>query len=172
MENAIKSLQEQFTELLAENKERILRLCSAYSRSHGERQDLFQEVLFQLWRSLPGFNQQAALSTWVYRVALNVCIRHSLQRSKRNKYFHSLKGIDFPIAGTRDDPIEKQEEVKFLYQCISRLNEIDKTIVLLYLEDVPQQEIADIVGISASNVGVRIHRLKKALFNCLQEKMR
>ena len=136
----------------------IMHICRAYSRTEEALKDLVQEVTLQLWRSHKSFKGNSQLSTWVYRVTLNVCLSHS-KRMKR-------KVETVPLEWKNDSAIEDdpdKEQIERLYAGIKRLKESDRAIILLYLEDKSYKEMSEILGITVSNVGVKVNRLKEKL---------
>ena len=140
----------------------IRRICKVYSNDADEYQDYFQEVVLQLWKAYGSFRGDAQASTWVYRVALNVCLS-LLKRQKRRVSAVSLQPEHWSnLAAEAADPTE-EEQLKQLYAAIRQLSEIDRALILLYLEGKKYEEIADILGISLSNVGVKVNRIKKQL---------
>lgn len=140
---------------LVENQAIIYKICRAYSNSDEEFHDLTQEVAFQLWKSKDRFENKSKLSTWVYRVALNVCM--SFIRSNR------IKTVEINHADAIANSEESKDELDILYTALKRLPENDKAIILLHLEGHKYQEIAEIMGLSNTNVGVRITRIRKKL---------
>ncbi|WP_026897032.1 RNA polymerase sigma factor [Daejeonella oryzae] len=154
------NIKQRFTEVIKENEGLIYKISSLYTDSDEDRNDLFQEVVFQLWKSFPSFNQQSNLSTWMYRVALNTAIYHLKQSKKR------VNTISIDLAPDRfkeDADFEEEERIRLLYEHIQMLNLLEKGIVILYLEGKSHEDIAAIVGISISNVGTRISRIKEKL---------
>lgn len=152
----------QFFETIAEQHKGILyKVARTYCPSEDERQDLIQEMLIQIWQSLHRYNHQFAISTWLYRIALNVAISHHRKSSSRSRTFISLND-DLATQADTDDT-DKEQQLHLLEQFISELNELDKALMLLYLDDKPHREIADILGISVSNVATRIGRIKDRL---------
>jgi RNA polymerase sigma factor (sigma-70 family) len=142
----------------------VRRVCRLYCQDADDRQDLFQEIVLQLWRAWPRYVPQpdAKLSTWLYRIALNVAISNLRQRTRRpasvdveSEAWHLAQ----PIEGSAYEP----EEMTALYRAIDRLSEVDKAFVLLYLEDRPYEEMADILGITQNNVRVKMHRVQEKL---------
>jgi RNA polymerase sigma factor (sigma-70 family) len=119
-----------------------------------------------VWKSLGTFRQESSLSTWMYRIALNTAISH-LKKEKRifNQQF-SLKGIEIPDINDSD---EKEEQIRELFTAIEHLDKIDKSIILLYLDEKSYDEISDITGLSKSNVGVKLNRIKTKLSNTLKK---
>ncbi|MBC7920048.1 MAG: sigma-70 family RNA polymerase sigma factor [Ferruginibacter sp.] len=161
-------LDELFEEVLRENKQRIYRICGAYARDQEDRQDLFQEVLLNVWKSLGSFQGKANVNTWLYRVTLNVCLQYALKLNRQQKQEVRLQHVRL-VADSADagEETEKKEKVAMLYRCIARLNETDRTLILLFLEELPHREIAEVIGITENNVSVRLNRIKKRLYHCL-----
>ncbi len=156
-------MEELFTGLLKNNKEQIFRMCTAYSACHDDAKDLFQEVIINIWRSLPSFRHRSAINTWVYRITINVCMRWKQKEDTRKKPLIQhvrLEHISIaaPAVGNYTD----------LYACINKLNDTDKSVALLYLEDLSYKEIAAITGLSENNIAVKIMRIKAKLFTCLK----
>lgn len=151
-------LKNRFLKLMDEHQGIIHHISTLYSNSKEERDDISQEIILQLWRSFGSFQNQSKFSTWLYRVALNTAISH-LRKSKKTPWVSLEKSTE--IAVEMADDLE--EEISFLYQAINNLTKIDKAIVLLYLEEYNYEEMADILGISSVNVGVKINRIKKRL---------
>ncbi len=147
-----------FKTFVTENIDLIRHLCRAYARNEEDLKDLMQEVTFQLWRSHKRFQGKSQVSTWVYRVTLNVCLSQA-RRDKRQVPTSSLDTLDF---AENVSTIEK-EQIELLYQAIRKLKESDRAVVLLYLENKSYKEIADILGMTVSNVGVKVNRLKNQL---------
>ncbi len=147
--------KKEFAELVNRYKDVIFKVCYVYA-SREELEDYYQEVLIQLWRSLPKFRNESKMSTWIYRVSLNTCISYVRKNKKVNKV--SLIDLDFI-----DNDIEKKYYIDELYLLINRLNKFEKTIILLWLEDRDYEEIASIVGISKNNVAVKLNRIKDKL---------
>ena len=147
-----------FKSYVEENMALIMHICRAYARDEESLKDLVQEVTLQLWRSHQSFKGKSQLSTWVYRVTLNVCLSHSKKIKKRLDTV-PLEGQGH--SSNEYDPTE--EQIEKLYQGIRQLNESDRAIVLLYLEDKSYKEMSEILGISVTNVGVKVNRLKEKL---------
>lgn len=157
-----------YREYIENNRAIIARICRAYTDSEADFQDYFQEVCLQLWKSRDNFNQQSKLSTWIYRVTLNVCL--SLIRSKKRRTAVT-DSIEAPLSVEPAPPLEdpRQEQLRILYREIRQLKEIDRAVILLYLEEKSYEEIANILGISLSNVGVKINRIKERLKKRIHE---
>ncbi|HRJ29513.1 MAG TPA: sigma-70 family RNA polymerase sigma factor [Cyclobacteriaceae bacterium] len=162
------AIEKVFLELLGDNKAQISRICSVYSRDEDEKKDLFQGVAFNLWKSLPSFKGNSALSTWVYRVTLNTCMQARFKVNRHESAHVKLKSIHFELIMQSDDDAAKQERIALLYTCIRKLNDADKNLVMLFLEDLPYKEIAFITGATENHVAVRLKRVREKLFNCLK----
>ncbi|MCG8390293.1 MAG: sigma-70 family RNA polymerase sigma factor [Cytophagales bacterium] len=145
-------------EFIEDNKATIYKICRVYANDTEELKDFVQEVAIQLWRSHKNFENRSKLSTWVYRVALNVCMTLSKKRKKGINTV-SLLSKDFHD----DDNETEKEQIAALYRAIRKLNESERAIVLLYLEDKSYKEMAEILGITISNVGARVNRAKNQL---------
>ena len=137
----------------------IRHICRAYARNEEELKDFIQEVTIQLWRSHQNFQNKSKVSTWVYRVTLNVCL--SLAKKTKRQVDASVS-LDHVHVGEEVDETEK-EQIELLYAAIRQLKEADRAIVLLYLENKSYKEIADILGMTVTNVGVKVNRLKSQL---------
>ena len=157
-----------FEKMISENQLLIHKVCNIYGRSEADREDLFQEITIQLWKSYASFQHRSKLSTWLYRVALNTAIAQH-RREKRMLQTTSLSEVEMRIPDT--GKVEKDEEaLQDLQHAIRRLKSIERAIIFLYLEEKSYQEIADIIGISPKNVGVKIVRIKAKLLNMLKRK--
>ena len=130
-----------------------------YVQRPDDREDLFQEITLQAWKSYPRFKGNARFSTWLYRVALNTAITY-YRKQKRNPITHSdITGYEIPEAPT--DPTDAQFQL--MYKAIGELSEVDKALVLLYLEDYPYDDIAQMMGITPNHVAVKMNRIKSKL---------
>lgn len=145
---------------LGQYKAVVFKIVRSYAFTPMDREDLFQEISVQLWRSVPSFRGDCAVTTWMYRVALNTAIRFSQREKKR-----SVTNMDLDHAHHVLIEMESHhdERLQWLYDEISKLNEIDRSITLLMFDDLSYREMASIVGITESNIGVRINRIKKQL---------
>ena len=153
------TLEQQFTQTVKEHKSTIYTVCYMFSQDADEVNDLFQEVLVNLWKGFDQFEHRSDIKTWIYRVALNTCI--SLDRKKRRAASVQLT-MDINLFEDRD---EDTRQVDMLHKRISKLQPFDRAIVLLWLEDISYEEIGQIVGISTSNVSVRLYRIREQLKN-------
>ena len=150
-------LESQFAQMVAEHKSTIYTVCFMFSKHKEEVDDLFQEVLCNLWRGYGSFRGESDLSTWVWRVAFNTCI--SVDRKRRRSSAMPLS-MNINLFEDRD---EDSRQIKQLYDRIRRLKPFDRAIVLLWLENMSYEEIAAIVGITVKNVSVRLYRIKEEL---------
>jgi len=155
-----------FEKLIFENQNLIHKVCNLYENSEDDKKDLFQEITLQLWRSFSSFQEKSKFSTWMYRVALNTAITQ--KRKKKRKPFStaiSETEYEIPDSSAEESP---EEDLKALRWAISKLKRIDRAIIFLYLEEKSYQEIADIIGITTKNVGVKIVRIKVKLLGILK----
>lgn len=160
-----------FEETLERNKYKIYRICNVYAVSPIEPQDLFQEVVFQIWKSLDKFKGKSSIDTWVYKIAINVCLRSKMKFDKSNNNTDRFESIHFtPIEKEID--VYEQEKFNYLKECISILNESETSLIVLYLDDLPYKEIAAITGLSENNIAVRMKRIRKKLFECITPKIK
>ena len=131
----------------------IIKLCRAYTNSQEDFEDYYQEVCLQIWRSKDNFREESEWSTWVYRISLNVCL--TLLKKKKNNRQHFVSD-SLPAEETEDNYAFSDEALNLLYDAIRKLSEIDRAIIMLYLEEKSYQEIADIIGTNPNNIGVRV----------------
>lgn len=152
--------KENFIRTIKYNEGFIFKIASIYTNSLDDKNDLVQEILFQLWKSFDTFNEKSNISTWVYRVALNVAL-YQLKITKKKVL---TIPIDEQILNNQDiDNSENEEKWKIFKQQIDNLNLLDKGIVMLYFDNKSYEEIAEIIGISKSNVGTKLLRIKEKL---------
>jgi RNA polymerase sigma factor (sigma-70 family) len=149
-----------FLRLIDDNKGIINKICNSYCRNKSDRDDLAQEIIYQLWRSGHSFDAGQRFSTWMYRVALNVAISFYRKRTKES-IIGSLSGEEEQIAEQSSDQLEKN--ISKLQQFIYELKELDRALMILYLESKTYVEIADILGITETNVATKINRIKEKL---------
>ena len=151
--------EQQFSQLVRENKSTIYTVCYMFSNNQDEVADLFQEVLIKLWKGYSTFESRSDIKTWIYRVALNTCI--SIDRKNKRRAKHQLS-MDINLFADKD---VKTEQVSMLHRRINQLQPLDRAIVLLWLENISYDEIGAIVGITAKNVSVRLFRIRQQLKN-------
>ena len=149
--------EKEFERLVAEHRTTIYTVCYMFSTDADEVGDLFQEVLINLWRGMCGFNGRCDVRTWIYRVSLNTCVSYDRKR-RRAKTVPLTMDINL-----FEDNDAETRQVRMLYDRISRLEPFDRAIVLLWLDNLPYDEIGEIVGIPAKNVSVRLARIREKL---------
>ncbi|WP_319479343.1 sigma-70 family RNA polymerase sigma factor [uncultured Draconibacterium sp.] len=154
-------MEKEFLHIIQKNQGIIHKVCNIYCDTEDDRSDLFQEIVVQLWKSYPNFRRESKVSTWMYRVALNTAIT-SFKKSKRRPDQSSLTYDNFQIEEEKYDT-ETEENIKVLHKAIQQLTGIEKSIVLLYLENKKYEEIAEITGITQNYVRVKMNRIKKKL---------
>jgi RNA polymerase sigma-70 factor (ECF subfamily) len=166
--NSTSADEQEFLELVNENRNRILRICRAYSWNSADQDDLYQEILFQIWRGLPGLKEKQFANTWVYRVAINTAISFVRKRASSSDRVVHFEHADLTrtIESRQATEENTDDRIANLYNAIYRLNPLEKALVTLFLEDLTYEQIAEATGITANNVGVMLHRAKKRL-SCL-----
>ncbi|WP_254082985.1 RNA polymerase sigma factor [Dawidia cretensis] len=151
---------EDFTKIIKENQSMIFRVSILYTKSEDDRKDLFQEIVIQLWKSIDAFRSDSKISTWIYRIALNTAIT---QFRKNKKQIPQIPIDDVVLNYAEHTDLYWEERVKVLYKEIQSLNDLDKGIIFLYLEDKPYEEIARVTGLTLTNVATRLSRIKQKL---------
>lgn len=151
-----------FDEIYKTYWQKIFRLCMGYVNDFDLAQDLAQDTFIIVWQQLPKFRNESGIGTWIFRIASNNCLR---QIEKQNRFPKS----ELPVHLKEDQPENIEPRIQFLYQCISELPEMERIIISLELENVKQAEIAGIVGLSESNIRVKIHRIKEKLTQKFKE---
>ncbi len=146
----------RFLELIEENKGILLRICLFYARTEPDRQDLFQEIVLQALKTYPAFRHESKFSTWLYQVSLNTAL--AARRKEKKQLVHSYENM--PVPGFQE---EGNEQIDKMYSAIENLNEIEKSIVLLYLDAYNYEEMGEILGISPGALRVKMVRIKQKL---------
>jgi RNA polymerase sigma-70 factor (ECF subfamily) len=146
----------------------IIKICRAYTNTQEDFEDYYQEVCLQIWKSRNNFQGQSEWSTWVYRLSLNVSM--TLLKKKKNNHQHFASDY-LPVEITEESQAFAGESLDQLYNAIRQLSEVDRGVILLYLEEKSYQEIADIIGTNSNNIGVRIKRIKERLKKLLNGKV-
>ena len=152
-------LEKEFLDMIKEQKRTIYKVCYIYAKDHDDLNDLYQEVVLNLWKGFPRYRGDSKLTTWVYRIAMNTCITF-LRRSS-----HRLQTIPITenVASLFADDDETAAQLRELYKLINQLEKLERALILLWLEERSYQEIADILGISKNNVAVKLNRTKEKL---------
>ena len=146
----------------------IIKICRAYTNTQEDFEDYYQEVCLQIWKSRDSFKEQSEWSTWIYRLTLNVCLT-LLKKSKNNSQVFASDYL--PDEAIEDSHDFADDSLNLLYDAIRHLSEVDRGVILLYLEEKSYQEIADIIGTNSNNIGVRIKRIKERLKKLLHGKV-
>ena len=150
-------LEKEFTAMVREHKDTIYMVCYMFSKDNAEVEELYQEILINLWRSMPSFEGRSSVRTWIWRISLNTCV--SIDRKKRRREKLPLE-LDIDLYNDSD---RNTKQIKLLHERINRLGPFDRAIILLWLENMSYEEIGAIVGISEKNVSVRLFRIKEQL---------
>jgi RNA polymerase sigma-70 factor, ECF subfamily len=169
---ASESRESLFKRWVSEHRAIVLKVARAYTRTSDDCQDLAQEILLQLWRSLARFEGRASASTWIYRVALNTALGWQRDERRRRARQKPLIDVEDRSASRLDGSrhADQRELIQELYAAIRQLPKADAALVLLYLDDLSYREMAEVLGLSESNVGVKLNRAKKALSALMREK--
>ncbi len=154
-------MEKEFLQIITDNQGIIHKVCSIYCDSEEDRRDLFQEILVQLWKSFPSFRNESKFSTWMYRVALNTAIT-SFKKGKRQPDKSGIPYENLQLAVEAYDT-STEDQIKMLNKAVAKLTGIEKSIILLFLEDKKYEEIAEITGITQNYVRVKMNRIKKKL---------
>lgn len=156
-----KELEHSFVSQLEENQNIVHKICRLYTNNQDAHNDLFQEITIQLWKAFPKFRGESKFSTWMYRVGLNTAIT-LYRKSKRSVATQNFDLVDFKISSEEYDPVQ-EEQLKLMYVAVKQLNDIDKALVFLYLEDKDYREISETLGITEVNARVKMNRIKEKL---------
>ena len=154
--------QQVLLDLIDKNKGIIFKVCNSYCKNKNDREDLAQEIIYQLWKSAHRFNDDYKFSTWMYRIALNVAISY-YRKDQRQETVIAFTEDHHQIEDRSENPALIEDQISLLQKCINELKDLDKALMLLYLESKPYGEIAEILGISETNVATRISRVKEKL---------
>ena len=164
--DAMDSPQSRFAALLEQHRGIVFKVAATYCRHRDDRQDLAQEIAAQLWRAFPGYDPARPFSTWMYRIALNVAISHVRSSGSRAPAVPLDEAHDSYPGFAVDDGTaqhEADQQLRALYAVIDRQSPMDRALLLLWLEDRSQREIAEVIGISESNVATKLNRLKQRI---------
>ena len=156
-------METTFLKIIEENQGIIYKVCKMYRDTKEDQEDLFQEIVLQLWKAFPNFRKESKISSWMYRIALNTAIAIF----RKNKIVLEFKG-SIPKASQRNQADKPSENEERLFEAIRTLNKAERAIIALYLEDYPYKEIAEMTGITENYVGVKVSRIKEKLKNILK----
>jgi RNA polymerase sigma-70 factor (ECF subfamily) len=163
--------EQRFLELVKENQNRILKICRVYAWNSADQDDLYQEIVFQIWRGLPALKERQFANTWVYRVAINTSISFVRKRGVRADRVVYVANEELRRAIESQQPAQEvtDERIARLYTAIFKLDALEKALVTLFLEDLSYEQIAEVTGMKPSHVGVMLHRAKKKLSSLMEE---
>jgi RNA polymerase sigma-70 factor (ECF subfamily) len=159
-------VEKEFVELINKHNAILHKVCNIYFYGDSNKEDYHQEILIRLWKSFPGFKKQSRFSTWMYRVAINSAI-DIIRKLKIQPVLTELSKNEFDMSIS--DKGGESDEKEILYRAINKLSDGEKAIIMLYLDDFSYNEISEIVGISETNTGVKINRIKKQLIKIIDE---
>jgi RNA polymerase sigma-70 factor (ECF subfamily) len=152
------NIEKEFIELVRKNERLIYKVCSMYASENSPIADLYQEVVYNLWKSFYKFRHECSETTWIYRIALNSCITEMRKELKRPQHIPILEFEEHLI-----EPENMTNDIREMYKLIHQLNRLERAIILLYLEEKSYQEIADITGLTLNNIAIKIKRIKEKL---------
>ena len=169
--NSTPADEHRFLELMNENRNRILKVCRVYAWNSADQDDLYQEILFQIWRGLPALKEKQFANTWLYRVAINTAISFVRKRTSRTNRVIYVEHADLTrtIESQQTTDENTGDRMAHLYTAIFKLDPLEKALVTLFLEDFTYEQMADLTGINANHVGVMLHRAKKKLSSLMTE---
>ncbi len=148
-----------FKDIFEANSKKIYHLCYGYTNDEDAANDLLQETFLKVWQNLAKFREQSQISTWIYRIAVNTCLTYLKKEKRQNK-----EELTPNIAESRAEEVsDKQEQISLLYTCIAKLEENERLIITMVMDEIPYPQIAEIAGISDGNLRVKIHRIKQKL---------
>jgi RNA polymerase sigma-70 factor (ECF subfamily) len=154
--------EKDFVEVIESHKNLLYKIAHTYCKDSQDQNDLVQDIILQIWQSFEKYNQQYKYSTWIYRIALNVAINFYKKEKRKKGILHPISPRIFNLGETNGF-FEQDERGQWLQKFISELKEIDKALIILYLEEKSYKEIAEIMGISETNVSTKIGRIKASL---------
>lgn len=160
--------KEEFLSLITEHQDLIRKVAAMYYKNRADQEDAFQEILVNLWKAYPTFRGESKITTWMYRVALNTVISGFRKASNRVHRNRSDVNISDELIKPERDQVSN-EDIDLLYQSIERLTDIEKAVIMLYMEEKTYDDIAEIMGMTRTNVGVKINRIKKKLQKLYKE---
>lgn len=159
-------MKERFMELLHDNQGIVHKICNLYFMDRVEKEDYYQELIIQLWKAFPTYNEKAKFSTWMYRVCINAAIDIKRKEKRQLKYV-KLSEANASASDLADNTANTNQEK--LYAAINKLSDVDRAIITLYLDEYSYQEIAEIIGISENYTGVKINRIKTRIIKYFED---
>lgn len=161
--------QERFLARIEEHKRILYKVANAYCHDPDQRQDLIQEMVIQLWRSAPRFDERGKFSTWMYRVAMNVAISFYRSANRRGYRDVAIENVEREAASLDPGLGDAGDDLRLLHQLINQLDELNRALIILYLDGYSHAEIAEIIGITSTNVATRINRIKQQMQSDVDE---
>jgi RNA polymerase sigma factor (sigma-70 family) len=158
-------MEQEFKALVASNHLLIYKVCRMYCATEADIQDLYQDIMIQLWKAFPSFKGESKISTWIYRIAINTSITQ-FRKIKRRPMHENISDL---MTETISNPESRQEDVDELNKAIALLADIEKAVILLYLDEYSYKEIAEIIGTTESNIGFKINKIKNKLKETLKQ---
>jgi len=158
--------EKEFIGIIKEKEGLIYKVAKVYAYNKEDEQDLYQEIVYQLWKSFPSFRNDSKLSTWMYRVALNTSITYSAKEKKRGTH---LPMHEWLVNKPDTNDLLKEERIEALYAAIKKLNTVEKGVIFLYLEGKNYEEIAGITGFTSTNVGTRLGRIREKIISQIKK---
>jgi RNA polymerase sigma factor (sigma-70 family) len=163
-------LENTFIKALEQNQQKLLRICSVYAEDAEDKKDLFQEAMINIWQAMHSFEEKSSLSTWMFRITLNVCLRLQSRQEKKRNSFVRMDSIRIENITSEETSNQDHERLINLRNCIKKLNDADRAVITLYLEELPYKEISEITGLTENHVAVMVKRIKEKLLNCIIER--
>jgi RNA polymerase sigma factor (sigma-70 family) len=163
-------LENTFLRALEQNQQKLLRICSVYAEDTEDKKDLFQEAVINIWKAMPSFEQKSSISTWMFKITLNVCLRLQSREAKKRNVFRKIDSITIETVRDEEPGGEEHERLIALRSCIKKLNDADRAVITLYLEELPYSEISEITGLTENHVAVMVKRIKGKLLNCIMSR--
>ena len=154
--------ENKFVDLVDRNQNLIHKICRLYTNSEAEHKDLFQEITIQLWKAYPKFRGDSKFSTWMYRVGINTAIT-LYRKSKRRIRSYNFDDVSYKIPEDTTYNYKEDQQLEAIYEAVKALNDVDKAIIFLYLEDRSYKEISNTIGITEVNARVKMNRIKNKL---------
>ncbi|NOX36766.1 MAG: RNA polymerase sigma factor [Calditrichaeota bacterium] len=161
--------EQYFLDIYQQFKDKLFRLCLGFTGDTGEAENLFQEIWIKIWNHLDQFRNESAIGTWIYRIATNTALLYVKRQNRYKRKVQSMEHLPVEPGGDPSEAQHMEEAIARLYRAIASLKELDRIIIELVLEGTRYRDIAEITGLSVSNVGVRINRIKKELKNRLEK---
>jgi RNA polymerase sigma factor (sigma-70 family) len=160
-------LESTFVRALEQNQHKLLRICSVYAEDADDKKDLFQEAVINIWQALPSFEEKSSINTWMFKITLNVCLRLQSRQEKKRGQFLKMDSVIIENIKTEEASNEEQEQLAKLRSCIKKLNDADRAVITLFLEELPYKEISEITGLTENHIAVIIKRIKTKLLTCI-----